>query len=80
MLVLKDNINHSAFLHAVMRCKGDILFATQEGDILNLKSALSQFVFAASFLRPEIVKNAAIRCADPSDLDGIKEYLMEIEV
>lgn len=80
MLVLKDNINHSAFLQAVMRCKADVVLQTHEGDVLNLKSILSQFIFTASFCRPEIVKNAVVQCADPSDLDGIKEYLMEIEV
>lgn len=36
-----------AFLQAVQNCVGEVCFVTPEGDNLNLKSALSQFVFAA---------------------------------
>lgn len=44
---LNPNINTPAFLQAVQTCKGEVCFVTKEGDILNLKSVLSQFVFTA---------------------------------
>lgn len=44
---IKPNINVPAFLQAVQTCTGEVSFVTSEGDILNLKSALSQFIFAA---------------------------------
>lgn len=44
---LNSNINIPAFLQAVQSCKGEVCFVTEEGDILNLKSVLSQFVFTA---------------------------------
>lgn len=46
---LKPGINLQAFMRAVRQCSGDVLFETEEGDRLNLKSALSQFVFASAF-------------------------------
>ncbi len=44
---LNPNVNVPAFLEAVRSCRGEVSFVTSEGDILNLKSALSQFVFTA---------------------------------
>lgn len=34
------------FMKAVHKCTGDVYFVSGEGDRLNLKSALSQFLFA----------------------------------
>lgn len=42
---LKPNVNVPAFLQAVQSCSGEVCFVTQEGDILNLKSGLSQLIF-----------------------------------
>lgn len=44
---LNPNVNVPAFLQAVQSCNGEVCFVTREGDILNLKSTLSQFVFTA---------------------------------
>lgn len=44
---LKENINIPAFLQAIPNCEADVLFVTAEGDRLNLRSTLSQFVFTA---------------------------------
>lgn len=44
---LNPDANIPEFLKAVQSCRGEVCFATPEGDILNLKSVLSQFVFTA---------------------------------
>lgn len=44
---LKNNVNIPSFLEAVQKCDYEVLFVTGEGDQLNLKSTLSQFVFTA---------------------------------
>ena len=44
---LKPNISIPSFLQAVQDCQGEVCLVTKEGDHLNLKSVLSQFVFAA---------------------------------
>lgn len=48
MMKLKPDIDLPEFFHAVHTCRGEVLFETPEGDRLNLKSALSQFVFTAA--------------------------------
>ena len=45
---LKPDINLSESYRAVHSCRGEVLFETPEGDRLNLKSALSQYVFTAA--------------------------------
>ena len=47
-MYLKPDINLPEFFQAVHTCRGEVLFETPEGDRLNLKSALSQFVFTAA--------------------------------
>ena len=38
---LKDTVSPADFLRCVDRCAGEVLYKTQEGDILSLKSQLS---------------------------------------
>lgn len=45
---LKENIDYAVFLKTVQGCQGEVLLVTSEGDQLNLKSTLSQFIFAAA--------------------------------
>ena len=79
MYRLKEEISHPAFLQKVKACRGSVTFVSAEGDMLNLKSALSQFMFAACFTRPEIVCNAEIRLTEQADYEALKEFLLETE-
>lgn len=45
---LRPDINLSDFFRVVHTCRGEVLFETPEGDRLNLKSSLSQYVFTAA--------------------------------
>lgn len=45
---LKKYFDITAFMDAVQRCGKDVYFNTADGDHLNLKSVLSQFVFASA--------------------------------
>lgn len=44
---LKKNINVQAFLETVKKCDGNVYFKTIEGDQLNLKSLLSQYILVS---------------------------------
>ena len=79
MYRLKEAVSHANFLKRIKDCRGEVLFETADGDVLNLKSQLSQFVFAASFLKPEIVQQAQVRCEEASDYEILREYLAEVE-
>ena len=47
MRKLKKDTDLAKFLIAVKACKNDVFFDSNEGDILNLASTLSQYVFCS---------------------------------
>lgn len=74
---LNPNISIPDFLSAVQDCRHDVWFITPEKDRLNLRSALSQFVFAGVVagnlenLAGEVVPE------DRADLPRIRQFLLE---
>lgn len=76
---MKVNPNASVvdFLKAVSSCREDVVFQTNEGDSLNLKSTLSQYVFAVVFTNPEILSSGTILCHCAEDAMSLAPYLIE---
>ena len=73
---IDPNANISNFIAAVQTCRGDVWFTTPEGDELNLKSALSQFVFTAVAAGALKELNGSIRLKDEADRPLIERYLL----
>lgn len=71
---IKAQADFVRFLKAVGECSSEILFQTEEGDCLNLKSALSQYVFAMIFSKPELLNSGRICCSD-EDLRRLNDFL-----
>lgn len=75
---LKDNVSPSEFLQRVDQCAGEVLYKTSEGDILNLKSQLSKYLFLIAVNAPE---TAALRRGDIScstdDYDVLQPFFEE---
>ncbi len=71
---LKTDLNVVAFMNAVRKCSSRVCFDTAEGDHLDLRSTLSQFVFvsAAAGRLPEL--DAQISCSE-EDLPLLLPYL-----
>ena len=61
------NIDFDDFIKAIEKCKGDVYLETSEGDILNLKSKLSQMLGLATILSSTEVAEATVRCTNPED-------------
>ncbi|MGI6280127.1 MAG: hypothetical protein ACOYJS_06165 [Acutalibacteraceae bacterium] len=61
------NIDFDDFIKAIDRCRGDVYLETSEGDILNLKSKLSQMLGLATILKNTEIAEASIRCTNPED-------------
>ena len=49
---LKKDANLPDFLRTVAQCKDDVYFKTTQGDVLNLKSELSKYIFLAAAASP----------------------------
>lgn len=52
------------FIKAVHKCTGDVYFVSGEGDRLNLKSALSQFLFAMLQADGKKLQGGDVTCSD----------------
>lgn len=75
---VKNIDNPQEFMELIDTCSGKVELLTQEGDRLNLKSKLCQYVslvniFSASNTIPEL----EIVAYEPEDTKKILEYLMK---
>ena len=73
---LKADINMTDFIKQVGNCQADVFLDTGN-DLLNLKSTLSQYVFAVIGNDRELLGKAEVRCADESDLALLSDYLIQ---
>lgn len=73
---LKKNIDLNAFLDAARQCDGDVFFHSEENDILNLKSLLSQYVAMSIVYKPRLFENALIVCTQESDYEKLSDFLI----
>lgn len=74
---LKENTDLPAFLRQVKQCCGEVFLETQEGDFLNLKSMLSQYIFVSLGAGNTLVSNSTITCSLKEDLHILEDYLCE---
>ena len=73
---INPNADIPRFLQAVQNCRGDVRFTTPEGDDLDLKSALSQFVFAAVVAGQLKDMRGDIQLQDPEDFFVVQRFLL----
>lgn len=72
---LKDDFSMADFLETAKTCTGDVFFHSSEGDIINLKSLLSQYVLASIACKPGLFKNAHIVCTQDEDYAKLADFL-----
>lgn len=66
-----------AFFKVIDSCKGKVELVTGEGDRLNLKSKLSQFVSLANvFKADEAIPELEIIAYDPEDVKRLLDYMI----
>ena len=64
------------FLKVVESCKGSVELVTGEGDRLNLKSKLCQYISLASiFSNSEKITNLEIIALEPEDRDKLLRFM-----
>lgn len=73
---LKRDTDMLRFLEAVQNCRGDVYFRTDEGDDLNLKSKLSQFLFAALIEKQWLLDKGRICCDASEDVQLLDNFLI----
>lgn len=77
---LKQCSDLAGFLNTVKMCRGEVYYHTTEGDILNLKSQLSQYLFLAVLSSKNTVpaiSEGEIVCANSTDYAQLSAFLQE---
>jgi len=64
------------FLKVLDQCKGTIELVTSEGDRLNLKSRLCQYLALSKIFSEATIDEIEIIASEPEDTSLILEYLM----
>lgn len=65
------------FIAVVDSCKGRVELVTAEGDRLNLKSKLSQYVSLEKLFKDDCLKELEVIASEPEDANKIINFLMK---
>ena len=65
------------FTKIINECKGKVELVTGEGDRLNLKSTLSQFVSLANFFASKETDELELIAYEPEDITKLVDFFME---
>lgn len=74
---LRKNIDYGRLLQAIGQCSGNVMLVTTDGDCLNLKSTLSQFIFAAAVSGRVRLQDAALQIESKTDEAILLPFLCE---
>lgn len=69
--------NIDKFFEVVDACKGRVELVTGEGDRLNLKSKLSQYVSMANIFSNGVIPELEILAYEPEDINKLVTFMME---
>ena len=64
------------FFKVVDECRGKVELVTGEGDRLNLKSKLSQYVSMANIFSDGTISELEIVAYEPEDIDKLVSFMM----
>ncbi len=74
---LQNITDIKGFFEVVNDCKGTVELVTSEGDVLNLKSKLCQFVSMANIFNNEsYIKELDLKLSEPEDFQKIVSFIM----
>ena len=65
-----------AFIKVIDSCSGRVELVTAEGDRLNLKSRLAQYVSLSRLFADDSLRELEIIASEPEDVDKIIGFLM----
>ena len=72
---LRGTFDTISFFKAVESCTQEVCFRSPQGDVLNLKSTLSQYLFTFLLSRRDLLRSGEITCADPHDQTILQPFM-----
>lgn len=74
---VKNITNIDEFFNTIDECKGRVELVTGEGDRLNLKSKLSQYVSMANIFSGGEIPELEVIAYEPEDTERLIKFMME---
>ena len=75
-MIIKNIKDVDAFFNAIDRCKGQVELVTKQGDRLNLKSKLSQYVSLTGMFNDPKIGEIELVVSEPEDAVLLLEYMV----
>lgn len=76
-MFLKSDADIVKLIKSVRQCKGEVHLLTEEGDNMNLKSTICQYVAITMLAGPELLAGAQIICDNKDDEHILREFVHE---
>lgn len=73
---IKNITDVKKFFEKLSECKGSVKLITSQGDQLNLKSTLCQYIALTDMFTEAKIGEVEIICSDPDDATMLLEYLI----
>ncbi len=73
---IKNIQEPTRFFSAVNHCKGQVELTTGEGDKLNLKSTLCQYIALTQMFQDKNIDGVELHLSDPQDYPLLAEFLV----
>ena len=65
------------FFHVVDECQGDVFLASDEGDMINLKSKLSQYLAIANLFNDGYISELTLVTSSAIDSERFMRYMYQ---
>lgn len=73
---IKNINNPKRFFEVLNECKGRVELVTSEGDRLNLKSTLCQYIALTQMFKDARIDDVELIVSDPEDFNTLLEFLV----
>lgn len=75
-MIVKNIEDIEGFFKVVQKCTGRVQIITSEGDVLNLKSKLSQLVAMSKIFNNNEIGDLELICAEKEDIERLMHFMM----
>ena len=75
-MYIKNISEPAKFFRAVGECAGRVELVTSEGDRLNLKSTLCQYIALTQMFKDERLQEIELVVSDPNDYERLRPFLI----
>lgn len=75
-MIIRNITNVERFFETVDKCSGRVELLTKQGDRLNLKSKLSQYVSLTGMFNDPMIEEIELLVSEPEDIQKLLEFLV----